>query len=59
MGDRDLLGPRGAWPSEQAFTYLTAQRGKHFDPRLVEAFVGMTKEVLEIQNEWRDPPSTI
>jgi len=46
-----------AWPAEQALSYLNAQRGKHFDPRLVEAFVGMTREVTEIQNEWRDPPT--
>ena len=30
-----------AWPSEQAFEYLAAQRGRHFDPRLVDAFVGV------------------
>ena len=29
--------------------------GRHFDPRMVEAFLGMHKEVLEIQNEWSDP----
>src|SRR5574341_827285 len=44
-----------AWPSEQAFDYLTSQTGRHFDPRMVEVFVGMRAEVLEIQNEWRDP----
>jgi len=44
-----------AWPSAQAFDYVSSQAGKHFDPRLVEAFVGMKKEVAQIQNEWRDP----
>jgi two-component system, response regulator RpfG len=29
-----------AWSDEQAFEYLVAQRHKHFDARLVEAFVG-------------------
>jgi two-component system, response regulator RpfG len=44
-----------AWPSEQAFDYLRSQAGRHFDPRLVEAFVAMRKEVLEVQNQWSDP----
>jgi len=44
-----------AWSSAQALEYVTGQAGQHFDPRLVEAFDGMKKEVLQIQNEWRDP----
>jgi two-component system, response regulator RpfG len=47
---------KSAWPSEQAFEYVTAQSGRHFDPRMVEAFTAMKKEVLQVQNEWRDPP---
>ena len=45
-----------AWPSEQAFEHVSGQAGRHFDPRLVEAFGAMKKEVIQIQNEWRDPP---
>src|SRR5919108_556497 len=44
-----------AWPSAQAFDYVSSQRGKHFDPRLVDAFSGMQKQVLQVQHEWRDP----
>src|SRR5258708_3553139 len=44
-----------AWPSERAFAYIAEQRGKHFDPGLAEAFLGLRKEALEIQNEWREP----
>ena len=44
------------WASAQAFEYITSQAGRHFDPRLVDAFVAMKKEVTQIQNEWRDPP---
>ena len=44
-----------AWKSEQANEYLEAQRGKHLDPRLVDAFGAMHKEVMEVQNEWREP----
>jgi two-component system, response regulator RpfG len=44
-----------AWSSEQAFEYVASQAGRHFDPRMVEAFAGMKKQVLQIQDEWRDP----
>jgi response regulator RpfG family c-di-GMP phosphodiesterase len=46
---------KSAWPSAEAFEYVRVQAGRHFDPRMVEAFLGMRKQVLEIQNEWRDP----
>src|SRR6185503_6225087 len=45
-----------AWPSEQAFEHLGSQAGRHFDPRMLEAFLGLRKEVIQVQNEWRDPP---
>ena len=44
-----------AWSSEKAFEYLASQRGRHFDPRLVDTFAALQKEILQIQNEWRDP----
>ncbi|HEX7053753.1 MAG TPA: HD domain-containing phosphohydrolase [Burkholderiales bacterium] len=47
-----------AWNSDEAFHYVTSQAGKHFDPRLVDAFVGVKREVLQVQNEWRDPAQT-
>jgi two-component system, response regulator RpfG len=47
-----------AWASEQAFEYVASQAGRHFDARMVEAFRGMKAQVLEIQNQWRDPPQT-
>src|SRR5258705_1535203 len=47
---------KSAWTSERAFEYVAAQAGRHFDPRLGDAFAGMKKEVQQIQNEWRDVP---
>ncbi len=44
-----------AWPSEQAYEYVSSQAGRHFDPRMVQAFVGMRKQVLEVQQQWSDP----
>ena len=44
-----------AWTSEEAFEFLRQQRGKHFDPHLVDAFIGVQGEVERIQRELRDP----
>ncbi len=37
-----------AWPAEDARAYLVAERGKHFDPACVDAFLGHWEEVLAI-----------
>ncbi len=44
-----------AWPSGDAFEFLRQQRGKHFDPQLVDAFDGVKDAVARIQSELRDP----
>jgi len=49
---------KSAWTSERAYEYVAAQAGRHFDPRLVDAFAGAKKQVVQIQNEWRDVPAT-
>ena len=46
---------KSAWPSEQAFDYIAAQAGRHFDSRLCGAFLEARKAVLSVQNEWGDP----
>jgi len=43
-----------AWRPDDAFEYLRAQRGKHFDPHLVDAFLGMKDKVLEVQRDFQD-----
>ena len=43
-----------AWPVEEAYAYIQSQRGSHFDPRLVEAFLEVRPEALKIQNEFAD-----
>ncbi|HXM82931.1 MAG TPA: HD domain-containing phosphohydrolase [Burkholderiales bacterium] len=48
---------KSAWPGERAFEYITSQAGRHFDPRMVDAFLGMKSEVGQIQREWQDPPA--
>jgi HD-GYP domain-containing protein (c-di-GMP phosphodiesterase class II) len=44
-----------AWPAEEAFDFLRQQRGRHFDPHLVDAFDGVKDSVERIQAELRDP----
>ena len=46
---------KAAWPAERAFEYVAAQRGRHFDPRLAEAFMAHKRQVAQIRSEWRDP----
>jgi two-component system response regulator RpfG len=44
-----------AWPNDDALQFLRSQRRAHFDPRLVDAFLGVRSEVERVQQEWRDP----
>ena len=45
---------KSAWPVEQAVAHLAEQAGRHFDPRLVEFFVGALDQMLEIRAKWKD-----
>ncbi len=40
-----------AFPLEQCFTMMEAERGKHFDPRVLDAFFARRKEVLRVRFE--------
>ncbi|MET0322089.1 MAG: two-component system response regulator [Duganella sp.] len=43
-----------AWPVEQAVEYLEQQRGKHFEPRLVDLFIKQMPALLEIKERWAE-----
>jgi putative two-component system response regulator len=45
---------KAAWPSEQAFAHLLEQRGKHFDPLLVDLFLTQQSAIDDIQQRWRE-----
>ena len=45
---------KSAWTSEESFAFLAANAGGHFDGHLVEAFAGITEDVLRVQRELRD-----
>jgi two-component system response regulator RpfG len=41
-----------AWTIEDGLAYLVAQKGKHFDPRCVEAFLSGEAKVREIRQQY-------
>jgi len=43
-----------AWTVDDGFEYLNAQKGKHFDPRCVEAFMSAEERIREIQTQLAD-----
>jgi putative two-component system response regulator len=43
-----------AWSFDKAFAYLLEQRGRHFDPALVDLFVARLPEVEEISRRWSE-----
>jgi len=42
------------WDSEKVFAFLEAQKGKHFDPELVEIFLGHFYEFIAIKETYHD-----
>jgi putative two-component system response regulator len=43
-----------AWTFDQAFAYLLEQRGRHFDPALVDLFVERLPEIETICRRWAE-----
>ncbi|WNC73489.1 two-component system response regulator [Thalassotalea psychrophila] len=43
-----------AWSIEQAFTYITEQSGKHFDPDLIEPFKNCLERIKEVMVKYAD-----
>jgi len=42
------------WSSERAFDYIVNEKGKHFDPELVDAFENSIDEILKIKDALAD-----
>ncbi|MBP9714314.1 MAG: response regulator [Sterolibacterium sp.] len=47
-----------AWTADEAMEHIRDQSGKHFDPALVERFIPLQPELLEIRHRWADEPAT-
>jgi len=44
-----------AWRDGDVLEYFHAQRGRHFDPKIVDAFLSVYDRVLKVQKELQDP----
>ncbi|MBF0201486.1 MAG: response regulator [Desulfamplus sp.] len=45
-----------AWPSKKAVEHITLNKGTHFDPQIVDAFIKILPEILAIQKQFDDKP---
>ncbi|WP_035075149.1 HD-GYP domain-containing protein [Maridesulfovibrio zosterae] len=45
---------KDAWSDEKAFDLLLKERGKHFDPELVEVFFKNIEEIIRIKEQYRE-----
>ncbi len=43
-----------AWSEDEALTFLREQRGRHFDPALVDLFLGQMDAVRAVQQRWAE-----
>ena len=54
----DALGSdryyKKAWKDEDIFTFFKEEKGKHFDPKLIDLFFKYQKEFLKIRERYKD-----
>ncbi|AYJ80366.1 response regulator receiver protein [Aliarcobacter cryaerophilus ATCC 43158] len=54
----DALGSdrcyKKAWDIEKVFEFIKEQKGKHFDPKLVELFFENIDQILKIRDDYKD-----
>lgn len=50
--DRDY---RPAWSVNTTISWMQSERAKHFDPRVLDAFIGSTDEILTIRADLSEP----
>ena len=43
-----------AWEVDDAINFLQEQSGQHFDPRLVELFIGILPEILKVREQYAE-----
>jgi putative two-component system response regulator len=43
-----------AWTEEEALDFLVKQKGKHFDPNLVDLFIGQMPAIRDIRQRWAE-----
>jgi putative two-component system response regulator len=45
---------KAAWSEDEALDYLRKQKGQHFDPALVDLFIGQMPAIRKIQERWAE-----
>ncbi|MGZ8341567.1 MAG: HD-GYP domain-containing protein [Telluria sp.] len=45
-----------AWTEEAALEYLAAQKGRHFDPALVDLFIAQMPAIRAVRERWAEGP---
>jgi putative two-component system response regulator len=45
---------KAPFSNETSFSIILGESGKHFDPEVVEAFMGCTSEIVSVQRRFRD-----
>lgn len=45
---------KAAWPVDEAVEFLRRESGRHFDPALVELFLGQLPAILEVKTRWAE-----
>jgi putative two-component system response regulator len=48
-----------AWTEEEALDFLVQQKGKHFDPALVDLFLGQMPAIRAIRQRWAEEPQEL
>lgn len=48
---------KAAWEVARALEFMESQRGLHFDPKVLDAFLANLEQVLDIQTRLRDEPA--
>lgn len=48
-----------AWTEEEALDFLVQQKGKHFDPALVDLFLGQMPAIRAIRQRWAEAPQEL
>jgi putative two-component system response regulator len=48
-----------AWTEEEALDFLVKQKGKHFDPNLVDLFIGQMPAIRAIRQRWAEEPAEL
>ncbi|MBI3592900.1 MAG: response regulator [Nitrospirae bacterium] len=49
---------KAAWPIEKALDYIMEQRGKQFDPDIVDAFFNIKDKIINIRHTKSDSPAS-